>query len=122
MRVRGTTTNVFVVLVGQAPDAATAQAEWSQEQSEVQDEIQSGLPPGVSVNLNATDLSGLEGADRAAIAQGSGTLSGQTINGSALYLLKDTAFVAFSDVVLGNPAPSSGALQSEAQTVLGRLP
>jgi hypothetical protein len=116
------TTNVFMVLVAQAPDAATAQAEWSQEQSEVQAVIQSGLPGGVSIDLSSADLPNLEGADRAAIAMGSRTLAGATLNGSACYLLKGNTFVAFSDVLLGTPAPGSGALQSEAQTVVDRLP
>jgi len=115
------TTNVFMVLVAQAPDADTAQAEWAQEQAQVQSVIQNGLPGGVSINLNVTDLT-LDGFDQAAIAQGSRPTPAGTINGSACYLLKGPTFVAFSNVLLNNPAPSSDALQSQAQTVLGRLP
>jgi hypothetical protein len=47
---------------------------------------------------------------------------GETINGSAIGVLKGTIFFGFSDVVMGNAAPSSEALQSEAMTVIGRLP
>jgi hypothetical protein len=116
------TTNVFMVTVAQATDADTAQAEWSQEEAKAQSYMFTNVPQGVSVNFNITDLSGLSGADRAAVGQGDGSYAGRSINGSACYLLKGATFVAFSDLLLNQPAPTNDALESEAQTVLGRLP
>jgi hypothetical protein len=115
------TTNVFMVLVGQASDAATAQASWAQYEGEAQSAVQKGLPPDVSVNLLVNDAS-LQGFDRSALAGGSGSIGGRTINGSAAYLLKGPTFVSFSDLVLDQPAPSMDAMATQAETVLGRLP
>jgi len=40
----------------------------------------------------------------------------------AIYLLKGSTFVTFSDLVLGKPAPSAATMEAQAQTTLGRLP
>jgi len=118
----GQTSNVFMVTVAQAADAPTAQADWAQEQADAQAMLQKGVPQGVNVNLDVVDVPDLAGADRAATGSGSGSVFGRTINGSALYVLKGATFVAFSDLVLDQAAPTSDALESEGQTVLGRLP
>jgi len=115
------TTNVFMVLVGQAPDAATAQASWAQYQAEAQSAVQKGLPPGVSVNYVVNDAS-VDGFDQSALATGSGSVGGRTINGSAAYLLKGPTFVSFSDLLLDQPAPSMDNMTAQAETLLGRLP
>lgn len=115
------TTNVFMVLVAQAPDAATAQANWAQYEGEAQSAVQTGLPPGVSVNLLVNDAS-LDGYDQSALAGGSGSIGGRTINGSAVYLLKGPTFVSFSDLVLDQHAPSMDSMTAQAGTILGRLP
>jgi hypothetical protein len=115
------TANVLTVVVAQAPDAATAQAEWANYEAKAQSLFTKDLPPGVALNFSLADVSDLP-ADRATLAQGSASFAGRTINGSACYLLKGTSFVAFSDLLLGQAAPSSDALEGEAQTVLGRLP
>lgn len=39
-----------------------------------------------------------------------------------LHVLKGSTFVAISDLVVGRAAPSSGALEGETATTLGRLP
>ncbi len=116
------TLNVFMVTVAQAPDADTAQADWADYQAQAQALMERSLPPGVSGNLTANDVQDVPGADRAALAQGGITIVGRTINVSAIYFLKGATFVTFSDLVVGQPAPTAGAMETEAQTVLGRLP
>jgi len=116
------TRNVFLVLVTQAPDAATAQADWTQEQAKAEAAIQQGLPQGSSVNLTVTNLTNVAGADKAAIASFNTMISGQAVGLIAIYLLKGSTFVTFSDLVLGKPAPTAAAMEAQAQTTLGRLP
>jgi hypothetical protein len=116
------TQNVFMVVVAQATDASTAQAAFDDEQARVQDLMQKNLPAGVSVAFGANDDPNLTDYDRAALGQGSATILGRTINGSAVYLLKGATFVSFSDLVLNNAAPTSDVLESQAVTVFGRLP
>ena len=114
------TTSVLTVIVAQAPDADTAQAQWSDYQARAQELVQQGLPGG-RVDLNPNDVSDLP-ADRAAVATGSGNLFGRTLNASACYLLKGTIFVAFTDVALDQATPAPDAIEAEALNVLGRLP
>ena len=116
------TTNVFTVLVVQAPDAATAQADWTQEQAKAEAAIKQGLPQGASVNLNVTDLTGVSGADKAALATLNVTISGQPVGLIAIYLLKGPTFLFFSDLVLGKAAPTAATMEAQATTSLGRLP
>jgi len=115
------TRNVFLVVVTQAPDAATAQADWAQEQAKAEAAIQKDLPQGASVNLNASDVSNVPGADRAAIASFNTTISGQPVGVIAIYLLKGSTFVTFSDLVLGTP-PTAATMEEQAQITLGRVP
>ena len=116
------TTNVFSVLVAQAPDAATAQADWTQEEAKAQSTLEKGVPSGVTVSLNLSDVSNVAGADRAAVGTGSATISGETIHGSVIYLLKGAAFVYFGDLVLGKAAPATADMEAQATTTLGRVP
>lgn len=106
------TLNVFTVIVAQAPDVATAQAEKAAAQAQLQQQANKGV--------TITQLSGL--GDTAVYVAGGGTISGVTLNISAIYVLKGTVFFGFSDLLLNKPAPSSAALQAQAQTVLGRVP
>jgi hypothetical protein len=117
----GQTLNVFQVLVAQAPDAATAQSQWTQLQAQAEDALKNGAPSGTNVSLNVTDVT-VAGADKAAVATASATISGTTISISAIYVLKGATFFSFSDLVVGNAAPSSSALEAQAQTTLGRIP
>ena len=114
------TMNVFTVEVGQAHDAATAQQQWSQAQAQAQALIKSKVPAGVRVSVHTSQVTGL--ADRAETLYGSTTIAGQTIGFSGIYLLKGATFLAFQDLLLGHAPPSTAALQSEAQTALGRVP
>jgi len=116
------TLNVFMVLVAQSPDTATAQTGWDTEQARVQNLIQGNLPPGANVTLNASTDAGLDGYDRSATASASGVIGPRTLNVSGIYLLKGPTFVSYSDLLLDSAAPTTDALATQAQTVLGRLP
>jgi hypothetical protein len=117
------TLNVFEVLVGVAPSAASAQAQWASEESTAQAALNKAFTqvPGLKVSLNAGDVT-IAGADKAAIATSSATYSGHAFNAAAVYLLKGPIFLTFSDLVLDHPAPSTSAMEKEAQTALGNLP
>jgi hypothetical protein len=115
------TLNVFNVLVAQAPDAATAQSQWTQLQAQAEDALKSGLPSGTNVSLNVTEVT-VAGADKAAVAAASGTISGTALSVSAIYVLKGATFFTFSDLVVGTAAPSADALEAQALTTLGRVP
>lgn len=115
------TTNVFTVVVAVAPDAATAQAEWAQEEAEAQASLLKLVADaGASANLNSGDFS-LPGADRAATGTGTAPLNGRAINISAIYVLKDRVFFTFSDLVLDKPAPTMAQMTQQALTVLARV-
>ncbi|MGH7735779.1 MAG: hypothetical protein ACREOE_19310 [Gemmatimonadales bacterium] len=116
------TLNVFNVLVAQAPDATTAQDDWAQEQAEAQAYATQSVPAGVTLTFNLTDVTNVAGADQAAVGTAQATISGQTINLSAIYVLKGAVFFTFSDLVLGNPAPSASVLEAQAVTTISRLP
>jgi len=115
------TTNVFEVLVATAPSASAAQAAWDQEKSQAAAELQQAAAAGVSINFNISDTN-LSGADRAAVGTFSGTISGQTIAGTALYFIKGVNFVAIVDLVLNKTPPTAAAMEAQGQTSLGRLP
>jgi hypothetical protein len=110
------TTNVFMVEVAQAPDVATAQS----YKAAFLADLQANLQKLTSEGMNITQLPNF--ADGAVMADASLTVNGSTINGRAMGVLKGTIFFGFSDIVLGGPAPTSDAAQTEAQTLLGRLP
>ncbi len=106
------TVNVFEVVVIQAPDAATLQTDKAAALAQL--EQKAGGPVKTSM------LSGV--GDEAAFLSLSQTISGQTLNGSGIYVVKGLVFFAIVDIVLGKPAPSSAAMQAQAQTVITRLP
>jgi hypothetical protein len=110
------TTNVFMVEVAQAPDVATAQTYKKQFVADLESRLQQLANAG----LNVTELPNF--ADGAVVGQATINAAGSTIHGSAIGVLKGTIFFGYSDVVVGGPAPTSEALQAEAETVIGRLP
>lgn len=110
------TTNIFFVEVVQASDTATADAAEQQFLSDLQANLQQLSSEG----LNVTKLPNF--ANGAVLAQANINAGGMTFNGSAFAFRKGTIFFGFSDVAVGSPAPSSTDLQSEATTVLDRLP
>ncbi len=118
----GQTRNVFLVETAVASDAATAQADWANQESKAQGFVQQLLAQqGASATFSLSDIS-LSGADKAAVGTASQTISGVTINISAIYVLKGPYFFTFSDLVVGQAAPSAAAMQAQAQTSVGRLP
>lgn len=116
------TLNVFTVLVTQATDPTTAQADWAQEEAKAQAAINQGIPGGASVNLNVADVSGVAGADRAAVATFSTTISGQAVGITAIYLLKGAVFLTFSDLEVGRTPPTIAAIEAQAVVSLKRVP
>ncbi len=110
------TTNVFIVEVVQAPDKATVDT----AKSQFLNDLKSKMPELASAGVQVTQLPNF--ADGAIFGQLSLNIGGATINGSSFGFTKGTIFVGFSDLAVGSTAPSSTAMQSEATTVLGRLP
>lgn len=118
----GQTTDVFLVEVAVAPDAATAQADWAQEETQAKAGIQQLVAEsGANVNLNAADIS-ISGADKAAAATANGSFAGHTLGVTAIYMLKGAVFVTFSDLARDKPVPTSANMQAQAQIVLTRIP
>ena len=109
------TLNVFTVIVGQAPDAATAKSEETAALAELQN------ASNVS-GLKVTQLPGFASGADAAVAQGGATIAGKTISVSAIYVLKGVIFFGFSDLVLGTGAPGASALEAQAKVALTRVP
>lgn len=109
------TTNVFMVIVAQAPDVATAQA----AKAQFINDLESKLPQIAQTPMKVTQLPNF--ADGAVTATLSVNIGAQTLNGISIGVLKGTVFFGFSDLVLGSAAPSLSAMESQAQTVLGRL-
>jgi hypothetical protein len=115
------TLNVFTVEVAVALDATKAQADWAQEEAKAQAGLQQLVAEaGGSVSLNAGDIT-LPGADKAATAIATANISGQTLNISAIYVLKGAVFFTFADLVAGKQAPTASAMAAQAQTVLTRV-
>ncbi|HEY7937712.1 MAG TPA: hypothetical protein VID26_11355 [Candidatus Limnocylindrales bacterium] len=94
-------TEVKLILAPPAPDAATAQAYWDQERSQVPAE------------LPVADLNNV--FDRAAF--GSGSAGGLSI--SALFVIQGTTFF---DLFCAMPGCTVGASVTAAQLIVGRLP
>lgn len=116
------TLNVFDVFVVTASNAAAAQSAWDQEKSQVTNELQQqATSSGLNFTVNITDTS-MSGADRAASGTWTGTISGHTFAGSALYFLKGPYFVGIVDIVVDHPAPTVAAMEAQGQTSIGRLP
>jgi hypothetical protein len=110
------TANVLNSYVVQAPDVATAQAAEAAGLAAVKDAAEKQAP---GVNFSQTELPDF--ADGALVISASATISGQTLAISGIYVLSGTTFFAITDVVLGQSAPTSDALQAQAQVILGRI-
>jgi hypothetical protein len=110
------TRNVLNVDVVQAPDVATAKAAEEAGLAAAKAAAEEQAP---GVTFNQTELADF--ADGALVISASTTISGQTLAISAIYVLSGTTFFAISDLVIGQPAPTSDALQAQARVVLGRI-
>jgi Protein of unknown function (DUF3558) len=113
------TLNVFTVIVGVASSAAAAQAEWATEEAQVKSALDTNAK-GVNVDISIGDTS-LSGADMAAVGTGTASIEGVKLAATVVYFLKGAVFVSFSDLVLGKAAPSESDMETEANTVLGRI-
>lgn len=107
---------VFQVIVGVAPDVATAQAGEQQAEAELQQAAANGL--------TVTVLKGFaDGVADVATLTGSKTFAGQTFAATALYLLKGTTYLGMSDIgTLGAKVPSAAQMEDQAKVTLKRLP
>jgi hypothetical protein len=112
----GQTVNVLNVDVAQAPDAATAKAAETAALAAAEAAAQQQAP---GVTMTQTELPSF--ADGALVVSANAKIGGQTIALSGIYVLSGTTFFAIVDLVLNKPAPTSEALQAQAQVVLGRI-
>lgn len=107
----GQTTNVLTIGVLQAPDQATAQAGKAQFEADLQSQA-----PG---RYTVTQVQGV--GDAADEVEGTVSVNGQTISGSAIYVMKGLVVFFITDLAVGKSAPNGAALQGEAATIVGRL-
>ena len=113
------TTNVFTVEVAQASSEVEASSEWTAEVAEAEAKINSALPPGVHVNFDTSNVSGI--GDMAATLTGTETLLGKPINFTGIYVLSGPTFFLIGDLVLGQASPAVGDMEDQARTTLGRV-
>jgi hypothetical protein len=113
------TTNVMDVIVTQAPDAKTAQAAFAQGVAEAQSTISTNLPPGITVKLDPTNTAGI--GDNATTIIGAGSVAGQTISFTGIYVLSGATFFTIGDLVLTKAPPTAAAVQAQAKVTVGRI-
>jgi hypothetical protein len=109
-------TNSLVVEVAQAPDINTAK----QDQADFLSELQADAQKTADIGLVTTQVPNF--ADEAIQATGSVSANGLSVSGIAFGFRKGTIFFGFSDTAIGGTAPTSAAMQAEAQAVLNQLP
>jgi len=107
---------VFQVIVGVAPDVATAKAGEQQAEADLQKAAANGL--------TVKEVKGFaDGVADAATLTGSKTFNGQTFAATALYLLKGTTYLGMSDIgTLGAKVASPAQMEDQAKVTLTRLP
>jgi hypothetical protein len=113
------TTNVMDIIVAQATDSATAQADWATEQAQAQTLIATRLPAGVHVNLDTSNVADI--GDKAATVTGSTAILGKPISFTAIYVVSGATFFTIGDLVLGTTPPTVAAVQDQARVTLGRI-
>jgi hypothetical protein len=113
------TTNVVTVEVAVAADAATAQADYSEEQAQAQTLIETKLPPGTVAKLNTTNTEGI--GDRASTVTGTSAILGKPIYFTGIYVLKGPVFFLIGDLVVDAKPPTVAAIQDQAKVTLGRI-
>jgi hypothetical protein len=115
------TTNVMDIIVAQAPDAATAQADYAQAQADVQTTIATNLPPDITAKLNTDTASTAGIGDKAATITGAASVEGQTVSFTGIYVLSGATFFTIGDLVLAKAPPTVTAMQDQAKVTLGRI-
>jgi hypothetical protein len=113
------TNGVVTLVVAQATSAAEASAQWDQERAQADQALQKAMNSSAQLNPTLTDVSGI--GDKASTASFSATIGPVTLSGSAIYVLKGPTFFGLSVVKLNGSAPTAQQLETEAQTILGRL-
>ena len=109
--------HLFSVEVAVAPDEATAKAAEAHAEQDLKSQGSQLGQMGVKV----TELPGFAANTDAAMLEGS-VKGSVPLAARAMFLLRGVTFVGFSDVALGGQPPSAQDMQTEAMTVLGRLP
>jgi hypothetical protein len=106
------TTNVFMVIVGQAPDPGTAKAWEATAEAALAEAAGKGIPFTTDATIG----------DGAVYFNGSITIKGVPFNGSAIYVLKGLVFFGFSQVTVGHPSMPISAMTTEAKAIVAALP
>jgi hypothetical protein len=109
------TKNVFMVDVLQAPDAATAKA----AEAGVKAEFENSAAKGKMSVQEIAQYKGDPNTDCAILRVPSNALQ---INGIAMYCVKGAVFTGFSDLKFGSAAPGANDVETQMDTVLGRIP
>ena len=110
--------NIFSVEVAIAPDEATAKAAEAAEEKD----LDSQAAKLADLHLTVTKLPGFAPSTDAALLEG-GLKSPIPIDARAMFLLRGTTFVGFSDVAVGGgSAPTADAMKQQAMTTLAKVP
>jgi hypothetical protein len=112
------TTNVLLVEVAVAPDAATAK----QDETAAIAEVQAKAAQLAAQGLTLTQLPNFASGADAAQINGSISAGAASIGVAGIYVLHGATFFAIVDEVVGQAQPTADAMKAEAMTVLGRLP
>ena len=107
--------NIFSVEVAVAPDVATAKAAEAATKADIESKTN-------NIPMTVTELPNFAPDTDAALLEGSMSGGGLSAAGKAMFLLKGTTFVGFSDMSVGGQPPSAQAMKDKATEVLGKLP
>ena len=111
--------NLFFVEVAVAPDEATAKAAEAAQEADLESQAQDLA----SLGLTVTKMPGFAANTDAALMQGSLSEGGVSVAARAMFLLRGTTFVAFSDTAVGGgQPPSEQAFKDKANELLAKLP
>jgi len=111
--------NLFFVEVAVAPDEATAKAAEAAQEADLESQAQDLA----SLGLTVTKMPGFAANTDAAIMQGSLSEGGMSVAARAMFLLRGTTFVGFSDTAVGGgEPPSEQAFKDKANELLAKLP
>lgn len=106
----------FVVVVAEAPDAATAQSVKKSTEAELKKNA-AGLP------ITVTDLPDFASGVDATVVEGSADFGGGKYSATAIYIIRGATFFSLTSISsLGAKPPTSRAMQDQARVALGRLP
>ena len=111
--------NLFFVEVAVAPDEATAKAAEAAQEKDLESQAQDLA----SLGLTVTKMPGFAPNTDAALMQGSLSEGGISVAARAMFLLRGTTFVGFSDTAVGGgQPPSEQAFKDKANELLAKLP